>query len=57
MPAKGEDGGSAMALKAVSREAARHKKHGSSGGAGHRRIWFERDVLLALRHRLWSSYA
>ncbi|KAM0844024.1 hypothetical protein ACQ4PT_057324 [Festuca glaucescens] len=45
-------GGTAMALKAVSREAARHKKAGSGGGDGHRRIWFERDVLLALRHPL-----
>jgi hypothetical protein len=47
-----EEGGTAMALKAVSREAARHKKAGSGGGDGHRRIWFERDVLLALRHPL-----
>ncbi|VAH47059.1 unnamed protein product [Triticum turgidum subsp. durum] len=42
-----------MALKAVSQEAARHKKSGGSGGGdGHWRIWFERDVLLALRHPL-----
>ncbi|XBI31688.1 hypothetical protein VPH35_055228 [Triticum aestivum] len=42
-----------MALKAVSQEAARHKKSGGSGGGDrHRRIWFERDVLLALRHPL-----
>ena len=47
-----DDGGTAMALKAVSREAARHKKAGSGGADGHRRIWFERDVLLALRHPL-----
>ncbi|CAM0904082.1 unnamed protein product [Alopecurus aequalis] len=47
-----DEGGTAMALKAVSREAARHKKAGSGGGDGHRRIWFERDVLLALRHPL-----
>uniref|UniRef100_A0ACD5V414 Uncharacterized protein n=1 Tax=Avena sativa TaxID=4498 RepID=A0ACD5V414_AVESA len=46
------DGGTPMALKAVSREAARHKKAGSGGGDGHRRIWFERDVLLALHHSL-----
>lgn len=50
--ADGDCDGSAMALKAVSREAARHKKSGSGGGDGHRRIWFERDVLLALRHPL-----
>ncbi|XP_044320985.1 serine/threonine-protein kinase OXI1-like [Triticum aestivum] len=52
---KGEGGAGevAMTLKAVSREAARHKKSGGSGGGdGHRRIWFERDVLLALRHLL-----
>ncbi|VAH48982.1 unnamed protein product [Triticum turgidum subsp. durum] len=53
---EGSDGDVAMALKAVSREAARHKKSGGSGGGGagdgHRRIWFERDVLLALRHPL-----
>ncbi|KAM3208494.1 hypothetical protein ACQJBY_063271 [Aegilops geniculata] len=42
-----------MALKSISREAARHKKSGGSGGGdGHQRIWFERDVLLALRHPL-----
>ncbi|XP_047068937.1 serine/threonine-protein kinase OXI1-like [Lolium rigidum] len=54
VPREGGDaeGGTAMALKAVSREAARHKKAGSGGGDGHRRIWFERDVLLALRHPL-----
>lgn len=54
----GEDGGGggdAMALKAISREAARHKKAGSGGEDGHRRIWFERDVLLALRHPLLPS--
>lgn len=45
----------AMALKAVSREAARHKKAASGDGDGHRRIWFERDVLLALRHPLLPS--
>lgn len=52
------DGGAAaaaMALKAVSREAARHKKAASGDGDGHRRIWFERDVLLALRHPLLPS--
>ncbi|KAI5014511.1 hypothetical protein ZWY2020_055901 [Hordeum vulgare] len=54
---EGGGGDVAMALKAVSREAARHKKSGGSGGGGgagdgHRRIWFERDVLLALRHPL-----
>ncbi|KAM3387814.1 hypothetical protein ACQJBY_010571 [Aegilops geniculata] len=58
VPEDGAGGGDvAMALKAVSREAARHKKSGGSGGGGgagdgHRRIWFERDVLLALRHPL-----
>ncbi|XP_062185857.1 serine/threonine-protein kinase OXI1-like [Phragmites australis] len=55
--AEGEGGAAAMALKAVSREAARHKKAASAGGDGdgHRRIWFERDVLLALRHPLLPS--
>jgi hypothetical protein len=51
----GKDDGITMALKAVSREEARHKKAGSGGGDGHRRIWFERDVLLALRHQLAGS--
>ena len=46
---EGGAGDVAMALKSVLREAARHK---NSGGDGHRRIWFERDVLLALRHPL-----
>ncbi|VAH29766.1 unnamed protein product [Triticum turgidum subsp. durum] len=46
-----------MALKSVWREAARHKKSGESGGGdGHRRIWFERDVLLALRHPLLPAF-
>ncbi|CAN6279114.1 unnamed protein product [Urochloa humidicola] len=46
----------AMALKAMSRAAARHKGTcGGGGGDGHRRIWFERDVLLALRHPLLPS--
>uniref|UniRef100_A0A0D9W6I2 non-specific serine/threonine protein kinase n=1 Tax=Leersia perrieri TaxID=77586 RepID=A0A0D9W6I2_9ORYZ len=61
--AAGEDGmgvslissSSSMALKAVSREAARHKKTGSGGEDGHRRIWFERDVLMSLRHPLLPS--
>uniref|UniRef100_A0A0E0K234 non-specific serine/threonine protein kinase n=1 Tax=Oryza punctata TaxID=4537 RepID=A0A0E0K234_ORYPU len=47
-----------MALKAISRAAARHKCAeiaGGPGGDGHRRIWFERDVLLALRHPLLPS--
>uniref|UniRef100_A0A0E0CN04 non-specific serine/threonine protein kinase n=1 Tax=Oryza meridionalis TaxID=40149 RepID=A0A0E0CN04_9ORYZ len=47
-----------MALKAISRAAARHKcaeVAGGPGGDGHRRIWFERDVLLALRHPLLPS--
>ncbi|XP_066348677.1 serine/threonine-protein kinase OXI1-like [Miscanthus floridulus] len=48
-------GAAAMALKAVSREAARHKKAASEDGDGHRRIWFERDVLLALCHPLLPS--
>ncbi|PAN38786.1 hypothetical protein PAHAL_7G198200 [Panicum hallii] len=57
---EGEDEGAAaaevaMALKAVSREAARHRKAASGDGDGHRRIWFERDVLLALRHPLLPS--
>ncbi|XP_062222841.1 serine/threonine-protein kinase OXI1-like isoform X2 [Phragmites australis] len=46
-----------MALKSMSRAAARRKGAGEGpglggGGDGHRRIWFERDVLLALRHPL-----
>ncbi|PAN06906.1 hypothetical protein PAHAL_1G296600 [Panicum hallii] len=48
----------AMALKAMSRAAARHKgagPGGTCGSDGHRRIWFERDVLLALRHPLLPS--
>ncbi|KAL6899640.1 hypothetical protein ACP4OV_006298 [Aristida adscensionis] len=50
----------AMALKAMSRAAARHKGAGPGGGGGggddgHRRIWFERDVLLVLRHPLLPS--
>ncbi|XP_062226000.1 serine/threonine-protein kinase OXI1-like [Phragmites australis] len=55
---EGEGRSAAMALKAVSREAARHKKSAAGGdgdGDGHRRIWFERDVLLALRHPLLPS--
>lgn len=57
VPGAGEPEGAAaaMALKAVSREAARHKKAASGDGDGHRRIWFERDVLLALRHPLLPS--
>ena len=52
--------GEPMALKAMSRAAARHKgaagpAGGTRGGDGHRRIWFERDVLLALRHPLLPS--
>ena len=43
----------AMALKAMSRAAAR--PGGTCGGDGHQRIWFERDVLLALRHPLLPS--
>ncbi|XP_073355691.1 serine/threonine-protein kinase OXI1-like [Aegilops tauschii subsp. strangulata] len=54
---EGGTGDVAMALKAVSREAARHKNSGGSGGEdGHRRIWFERDVLLALRHPLLPAH-
>jgi len=48
----------AMALKAMPRAAARHKGAGPGGtrsGDGHRRIWFERDVLLTLRHPLLPS--
>ncbi|NP_001308376.1 uncharacterized protein LOC107403167 [Zea mays] len=52
---EGAAAAAAMALKAVSREAARHKKAASGDGDGHRRIWFERDVLLALRHPLLPS--
>ncbi|KAF8693701.1 hypothetical protein HU200_039118 [Digitaria exilis] len=49
-----------MAFKAMSRAAARHKgavTEGACAGGddGHRRIWFERDVLLALRHPLLPS--
>ncbi|KAL5212150.1 hypothetical protein ABZP36_022997 [Zizania latifolia] len=50
-----------MALKAMSRAAARHKGAAATGGPaggggdGHRRIWFERDVLLALCHPLLPS--
>jgi serine/threonine-protein kinase OXI1 len=55
VPAAGDDGGGAMALKAVSREAARQRKASAGDGDGHRRIWFERDVLLALRHPLLPS--
>ncbi|TVU15470.1 hypothetical protein EJB05_38992 [Eragrostis curvula] len=62
VPAEAEeaDEGGAMALKAVSREAARQKKKPASAGGGeeadgHRRIWFERDVLLSLRHPLLPS--
>jgi serine/threonine-protein kinase OXI1 len=51
VPAAGDDGGGAMALKAVSRQ----KKASAGDGDGHRRIWFERDVLLALRHPLLPS--
>ncbi|CAL5016234.1 unnamed protein product [Urochloa decumbens] len=54
-PTEGGEEAAAMALKAVSREAARHKKAASGDGDGHRRIWFERDVLLALRHPLLPS--
>jgi serine/threonine protein kinase len=44
-----------MALKAMSRAAARHKATAAPGGDGLRRVWFERDVLLALRHPLLPS--
>ncbi|XP_066317492.1 serine/threonine-protein kinase OXI1-like [Miscanthus floridulus] len=48
--------GEPMALKAMSRAAARHKGAGGTcGGDGHRRIWFERDVLLSLHHPLLPS--
>lgn len=51
--------GEPMALKAMSRAAARQKGAGpggsTCGGDGHRRIWFERDVLLSLRHPLLPS--
>jgi hypothetical protein len=57
MPEEGEDDGTAMELKVISREAARHKKPGSSGGDRHRRIWFKRDVLLALPPSGWISSA
>ncbi|KAL6634029.1 hypothetical protein ACP70R_026700 [Stipagrostis hirtigluma subsp. patula] len=58
-PASGDP--MAIALKAISRAAARRKGAGPRGGGGgggddgHRRIWFERDVLLALRHPLLPS--
>ncbi|CAL4886852.1 unnamed protein product [Urochloa decumbens] len=52
-------GADTMALKAMSRAAARHRgapPGGTYGGGdGHRRIWFERDVLLALHHPLLPS--
>ncbi|CAL4968383.1 unnamed protein product [Urochloa decumbens] len=55
-------GADTMALKAMSRAAARHRGvapgstcAGGGGGDGHRRIWFEHDVLLALRHPLLPS--
>ncbi|CAL5021038.1 unnamed protein product [Urochloa decumbens] len=55
-------GADTMALKAMSRAAARHRgaapggtSAAAGGGDGHRRIWFERDVLLALRHPLLPS--
>jgi hypothetical protein len=38
MPEEGEDGGTAMELKAISREVARHKKPGSGSGNRNRRI-------------------
>ncbi|KAF7084794.1 hypothetical protein CFC21_088325 [Triticum aestivum] len=47
-----------MALKAMSRAAARQKSAAGEpapGGDGLRRIWFERDVLLAVRHPLLPS--
>jgi serine/threonine-protein kinase OXI1 len=54
------DNSMAMALKAMSRAAARDRGRElgfqRGGGAdGHRRIWFERDVLHALRHPLLPS--
>ncbi|CAN6232362.1 unnamed protein product [Urochloa humidicola] len=53
------DSADTMALKAMSRAAARHKGAGPGGTRGdndwHRRIWFESDVLLALRHPLLPS--
>ncbi|BAF15068.1 serine/threonine-protein kinase OXI1 [Oryza sativa Japonica Group] len=55
VPAAAGEEEASMALKAVSREAARHKKNGSGGEDGHRRIWFERDVLMSLRHPLLPS--
>nr|CAD1819962.1 unnamed protein product [Ananas comosus var. bracteatus] len=53
-------GGDPLALKAISRSSVEHaKSHGGGGGDGggdaYRRIWFERDVLQALRHPLLPS--
>ncbi|XP_020106892.1 serine/threonine-protein kinase OXI1-like [Ananas comosus] len=53
-------GGEPLALKAISRSSVEHaKSHGGGGGDGggdaYRRIWFERDVLQALRHPLLPS--
>ncbi|KAG1331320.1 serine/threonine-protein kinase OXI1 [Cocos nucifera] len=42
----------ALALKAISRSSIEHK---NTAADAYRRIWFERDVLLALRHPLLPS--
>jgi serine/threonine protein kinase len=57
---EGCSGDQHMALKAMSRAAARHKTTAAGGpaapgGDGLKRTWFERDVLLALRHPLLPS--
>ncbi|XP_073007998.1 serine/threonine-protein kinase OXI1-like [Typha latifolia] len=47
-----------LALKAISRSNVEHKRSANAeaaGGDAYRRIWFERDVLLALRHPLLPS--
>ncbi|KAM0880976.1 hypothetical protein ACQ4PT_033228 [Festuca glaucescens] len=51
---EGCSGDQHMALKVMSRAAARRKAT-AAGGDGLRRVWFERDVLLALRHPLLPS--
>ncbi|XP_010930155.1 serine/threonine-protein kinase OXI1 [Elaeis guineensis] len=45
----------ALALKAISRSSIEHKNTDSTSDDAYRRVWFERDVLLAVRHPLLPS--
>ncbi|EHA8589273.1 serine/threonine-protein kinase OXI1 [Cocos nucifera] len=45
----------ALALKAISRSSIEHKNTDSTSDDAYRRVWLERDVLLAVRHPLLPS--